>query len=117
MNPKKTKQEYRYYRGVINIKTLETTYDYLLKTIFIAVNPIKKKVIRTECKVHKYINLYALNILKNDNYSSEYNFFSSYILDINEGAVWADQDFKSSNHFYHPYKKKMVYMVGRMPVN
>lgn len=36
-------------------------------------------------------------------------FFKSYIQDINEGAVWADQDFKSSNHFYNPYKKRGLY--------
>jgi phospholipase C len=39
----------------------------------------------------------------------EYNFFNYYISDINKGAVWADQDFKSTNHFYNPYKKKGLY--------
>lgn len=63
----------------------------------------------THCKVHKSINIHALNILKNDKYLSEYNFFSGFISDINEGAVWADQDFKSSNHFYNPYKRKGLY--------
>lgn len=99
---------------VNKINTFETTYDYILKTIFAVANPIKKTIIKTECKVHKYININSLNILKNDKYSEEYIFFSSYILDINEGAVWADQDFKSSNHFYNPYKKKMDYMVEKM---
>lgn len=87
----------------------ETTYDYFLTTVFGVVNPVKKSIIKTQCKVHKFINIQALRILKNDKYSEEYNFFSSYILAINEGAVWADQDFKSTNHFYNPYKKKGLY--------
>ncbi|KAB3529328.1 zinc dependent phospholipase C family protein [Alkaliphilus serpentinus] len=87
----------------------ETTYDYFLKTVFGIANPIKKSIIKTQCKVHKFINIQALKIIRNDGYADEYNFFSSYILDINEGAVWADQDFKSSNHFYNPYKKKGLY--------
>jgi len=88
---------------------LETTYDYFLKTVFGIVNPVKKSIIRTQCKVHKFINVKALKILKNDKYLDEYNFFNSYIYDINEGAVWADQDFRSSNHFYNPNKKKGLY--------
>jgi len=87
----------------------ETTYDYFLKTVFGIVNPVKKSIIRTQCKVHKFINIKALKILQNDKYLDEYNFFNSYIYDINEGAVWADQDFRSSNHFYNPNKKKGLY--------
>lgn len=90
---------------MIIINIIEATYDNILKTVFTIVNPVKKTIIKTECKVHKFINIHALNVLKNDNYLSEYNFFNHYITDINEGAVWADQDFKSSNHFYNPYKK------------
>jgi len=87
----------------------ETTYDYFLKTVFGIVNPVKKSIIRTQCKVHKFINIKALKILQSDKYLDEYNFFNSYIYDINEGAVWADQDFRSSNHFYNPNKKKGLY--------
>lgn len=87
----------------------ETTYDYFLKTVFGVVNPVKKSIIKTQCKVHKFINVNALNILKNDKYLDEYKFFMSYMFHVNEGAVWADQDFKSSNHFYNPYKKKGLY--------
>lgn len=87
----------------------ETTYDYFLKTVFGIVNPVKKSIIKTQCNVHKFINIKALKILKNDNFMNEYNFFTSYIYYINEGAVWADQDFKSTNHFYNPYKKKGLY--------
>jgi len=91
---------------VVKINFLETTYDYVLNTVFNIANPIKKVIIKTECEVHKFINIQSLFILKNDNYVSEYNFFHSYIVDINKGAEWADQDFKSSNHFYNPYNKK-----------
>ncbi len=92
---------------------LETTYSHILNTIFGIANPIKKTIIKTECEVHKSINLDAINILKNDNYSDEFNLFYSYLLDINKGAVWADQDFKSSNHFYNPQKGKMDGLYGR----
>lgn len=66
-------------------------------------------MIRTECLVHKFINAQAIKILKNDKFFDQYNFFNSYIKPLNEGAVWADQDFKSTNHFYHPYRKKGLY--------
>lgn len=88
---------------------LENSYDKILKTVFDVANPIKKSIITTHCEVHKFINIYAINILKNDKYLAEYHFFNSYIQDLNRGAVWADQDFKSSNHFYNPYKKKGLY--------
>lgn len=67
---------------------------------------MKKKVIKTECLVHKQINQHALIILKNDRYDKQYDFYMEFIEALNDGAVWADQDFKSSNHFYSPYQKK-----------
>ena len=91
------------------ISTLEKTYNYILKTVFIILNPFKKQIISTQCKVHQSINIETLGILQNDGYLSEFSFFDHYISDINRGAVWADQDFKSSNHFYNPYKNKGMY--------
>jgi phospholipase C len=91
------------------MKIVEKSYNYLLKFVFGITNPVKKSIIRTQCQVHKFINVQALQILRNDKREKEYNFFLSYILDINEGAVWADQDFKSTHHFYHPYRKKGLY--------
>lgn len=88
---------------------LESNYDNLLKTVFKLVNPIKKNIIKTHCLVHKHINISALRILKNDKYYDEFNFFYSFIDDLNEGAVWADQDFKSSNHFFNPYERKGMF--------
>lgn len=99
---------------MIVITRLECIYHRFLKTLFLLLNPLKKIIIHTECQVHKHINLHALIILKNDKRMEEYSFFYDYMEEINKGAVWADQDFKSSNHFYNPYKKKMVCMAEAM---
>lgn len=88
---------------------IENSYNKTLRLSFAMLNPLKKSVIRTQCKVHKFINFSALQILMNDGYTKEYSFFEKYIDSINEGAVWADQDFKSSAHFYNPYTDKGLY--------
>lgn len=88
---------------------IESSYSGVLKNIFKAVNPIKKQLIKTECLVHKHINIQGIEILKNDGFMSVYNFMSVFIRDINQGAVWADQDFKSSNHFYSPHIEKGLF--------
>lgn len=88
---------------------IEKTYGRFFKYIKIFANPLKKVIIQTECRIHKYINIQALEILKNDNYTDAYNFYSDFITNINDGAVWADQDFKSSGHFYNPEKKRGLY--------
>lgn len=88
---------------------IERSYSYLYKKVVKAVNPLKKKVIKTECIVHKFINDQAVEILRNDGHNAVYNIVSKYIEDINEGAVWADQDFKSSNHFYNPKIQRGLY--------
>lgn len=87
----------------------EKSYSAVMTNIFRAVNPIKKRIVKTECKVHKYINEQAIIILKNDNSIRAYNLFHAFIKDINTGAVWADQDLKSSNHFYNPEKDRGLY--------
>jgi len=89
--------------------TLEGAYSLVYKNILRAINPIKKRVVKTECIVHIAINNQSLHILKNDGYFDVYNLMSEYIEDINEGAVWADQDLKSSNHFYSPKTKRGLY--------
>ncbi len=89
--------------------TLEGTYSFIYKNILRAVNPIKKRIIKTECIVHKAINYQALHILRNDGYFDVYSLMSEYIDDINAGVVWADQDLKSSNHFYSPKTKRGLY--------
>ncbi|NMM62774.1 phospholipase [Clostridium sp. P21] len=90
-------------------KRFESTYGNALKHIMFAVNPLKKKLLKTYCTVHKFIIIQAIEILKNDGYEEEFNFFKKHIVSINNGVTWADQDFKSSNHFYHVSKGKGLY--------
>lgn len=87
----------------------ESTYGGISRAVLAAVNPVKKAVRLTECKVHQRIDLQALQILKNDGYLDCCNFFMNYLSALNEGVVWADQDFKSIQHFYHPYTHKGAY--------
>ena len=89
--------------------TLERAYSLVYKNILRAVNQLKKRVIKTECIVHKAINIQSLHVIENDGYDDVFNLMSAYINDINEGAVWADQDLKSSNHFYSPKTKRGLY--------
>lgn len=88
---------------------INKAYGTALRVTFAVLNPLKKKVIKTQCEVHKYLNIQAINILINEKRYDEYEFYNHYINDINEGAVWADQDFKSSNHFFNPYTDKGLY--------
>lgn len=88
---------------------LEKSYSYVFKNMLRAVNPVKKRIMTAECIVHKFINNQSVVILKNDGYLDAYNLMESYINDINAGVVWADQDLKSSSHFYNPHKNKGLY--------
>lgn len=82
-------------------KQIENAYGNILTSTFKVVNPIKKSIISTDCEVHKFIQINALDILKNEGYYKEYIFFKSYLTQINKGLVWADQDFKCYHHFYN----------------
>jgi len=88
---------------------IEKTYGNVLQYTFTFLNPFKKAIINTHCNVHKFINIQALRILKNDNYLDVYEFFALHIQHINKGTYWADQDFKSSCHLYNPYTKKGLF--------
>lgn len=88
---------------------MEKTYGKVFKATLRAVNPVKKMVIKAECKVHKFINNQSIIILKNDGYTDAWKLFGKYADELNSGVVWADQDLKSSNHFYNPYKNKGLY--------
>jgi len=90
-------------------KIVEYSYGKLFKYTMKAINPFKKAIMTTECFVHKVINNQALLILKNDNNINQFYFFSNYIEELNLGVVWADQDFKSSGHFYNPIKERGLY--------
>lgn len=94
---------------MIIISRFEVTYNRFLKNLFKILNPLKKTIIDTQCQVHKYINESSIELLSKYNYNDEYDFFYSYLSDINQGTVWVDQDFNSSNHFYNPDKKRGLY--------
>lgn len=91
------------------MQAVERSYSFLFKNILRAVNPVKKRIMKTECKVHKFINNQAVAILKNDGHKEAYALMSAYLEDINAGVVWADLDLKSSNHFYNPHTDKGLY--------
>ncbi|MDF2519897.1 MAG: phospholipase zinc-binding [Clostridia bacterium] len=91
------------------MQAVEKSYSFIFKNLLRAVNPVKKRIMKTECKVHKFINNQSVIILKNDGRKEAYNLMSAYINDINAGVVWADQDLKSSNHFYNPHTDKGLY--------
>lgn len=90
-------------------KRIEATYGRTLKGLMITVNPIKKKIMKTHCIVHKFINIQAIEILKNKGYGEVHSFYKGYVKELNNGVTWADQDFKSSNHFYHHAKGTGLY--------
>lgn len=89
--------------------SFESGYNRALRRVFKILNPIKKTIIRTHCEVHKYINENSILLLDKYEYKDQYEFFSSFLHDMNLGTVWVDQDFNSSNHFYNPYKDRGLY--------
>ncbi|SHE51614.1 zinc dependent phospholipase C family protein [Clostridium fallax] len=91
------------------MKKVEKTYGKVAKGVMFAVNPIKKVAVKTTCIVHKFINLQAIQILNNDGYTITSEFYRKYVRNLNEGVSWADQDFKSTNHFFHYSKEKGLY--------
>jgi len=91
------------------MKKIEAGYGKAVTGVLYVVNPVKKMMMKTNCTVHKFITMQAVMILKNDGYKEESAFFRTYISSINKGVHWADQDFKSSNHFYNPEKEKGLY--------
>jgi phospholipase C len=90
-------------------KGFENTYGKVLTGMMLAANPFKKMAFKTPCMVHRFINIQSVVILENEGYEDAANFYKAYIKALNEGATWADQDFKSINHFYHNEKKKGLY--------
>lgn len=98
--------------GTINNKKkkiMENTYGKVLTGFMLAANPFKKMAFKTPCLVHRFINIQAVVILENEGYLEAADFYKKYIKVLNEGATWADQDFKSINHFYHNERHKGLY--------
>ncbi|MFZ5354739.1 MAG: zinc dependent phospholipase C family protein [Bacillota bacterium] len=91
------------------MRKFERAYGRAMKTFLWFLLPIKKIFVETLCEVHVFINNQALEILKNDGHLAEYEFFTQYREWLNKGVVWADQDFKSRDHFYNPYTHKGLY--------
>jgi len=88
---------------------LEGAYSKALTGTFKVISPIKRTIKKTECEVHLYIQENALEILNCNGYNDEYKLFKEYQSKINEGLVWADQDFKCYHHFYNPKEEKGMY--------
>ncbi len=88
---------------------IEKVYGKLVRYAVMVINPLKKNIIQTECLIHRNINAQALEILKNDGFLDANCFFSDYIEYLDEGVVWADQDFKSMGHFYNPVRNRGLY--------
>ena len=87
----------------------EKRYGIALRGIFNTLNPIKNRLKRTECIVHKYIINNSLNSLKDNGYVGAYDFYFEYRDELLNGAVWVDLDYKSINHFFHYRDHKGIY--------
>lgn len=88
---------------------LERICGSLISKTFKVINPIKKKIINTNCEVHLFIQNSALDVLKEEGYNKQVQFYKNFEPYIDKGLVWADQDFKSYFHFYNPEDKKGMY--------
>ncbi|MBS4534605.1 zinc dependent phospholipase C family protein [Clostridium sp. D2Q-14] len=91
------------------MKNFEKYYGKAFKSILWILNPFKKKIIKTECQVHRFINYQALKLLANNDYMKEFELYNHYLEEMNRGVVWADQDFKSINHFYSLVKRRGMF--------
>lgn len=91
------------------MKRFERTYGSTLRGMFYLVNSVKKRIMETNCIVHKYIDYKAIDILNSDGYVVASTFLKKHIASINDGVKWADQDFKSTNHFYNIGKGRGLY--------
>ena len=90
-------------------KCVEVVCGRLISQTFRIINPIKKKIINTNCEVHLFIQNSAIDILKENRYDKQAQFYEKFKPYINKGLVWADEDFKSYFHFYNPKDKKGMY--------
>lgn len=62
--------------------------------------PLPIHCLKGASPTHTFCNERAVQILYNDNYKKEANFFSHYSRQLAEGTIWADKGFKSLYHFY-----------------
>lgn len=87
----------------------EKSYHKTVNRAIKVVNIVKKRVVKTECIVHQFINIEAVKLLTKCKFDEEFNFYKDYIFDLNRGVKWADADLKSTNHFYHHEKGRGLY--------
>ncbi|MEQ8197801.1 MAG: zinc dependent phospholipase C family protein [Clostridiaceae bacterium] len=87
----------------------ESAYGKMVKGLFFTVNPIKKIAVKTNCTVHKFINIQGIEILHNEGELEAWDFYKRHVKPLNAGVKWADKDFKSSGHFFHFEKEKGLY--------
>lgn len=90
-------------------RRIEKVCGRLISQTFRVINPIKKKIINTDCEVHLFIQSSALDVLREEGYDKQVQFYKNFEPYINKGLVWADQDFKSYFHFYNPRNKRGMY--------
>ena len=88
---------------------VEKVCGRLISQTFRVINPIKKKIINTSCGVHLFIQSSALDVLREEGYDKQVQFYKNFEPYINKGLVWADQDFKSYFHFYNPKDRRGMY--------
>lgn len=88
---------------------LERSYGRILGGALETVAPFKNVMLKAECRVHKFINHQAVNILSNDGNDSAWLLSNKYSKELDYGVVWVDQDMRSRNHFYNPYTKRGFY--------
>lgn len=84
-------------------------YSGLIRSVLKGINPIKKRIVSTPCLVHVMINNGAVSELEDMGYHEEFSWFCKHREKMNEGVIWADQDFKSINHFFHHSKKRGLF--------
>ena len=73
-----------YVMKVRKMSRTETTYNKFLKSVFYMANPIKKSIMKTSCVMHMQINIYAIEILKRDEYRDQFDFFHRYISEMEQ---------------------------------
>ena len=88
---------------------VEKVCGELISQTFKVINPIKKKIINTNCEVHLFIQSSALEVLRKEKYYKQAQFYENFGAYMNKGLIWADQDFKSYFHFYNPEDKRGMY--------
>lgn len=94
---------------ILSLWNFEKYFGIIIRSVLRLVNLVKKHVVNTECEVHQFINIHAIKSLKKHNYKKAFLLFFKYQEKINQGVVWADQDFKSIGHFYNFNKDKGLY--------